>query len=104
MLLVLRSLWRMQVVSGGMLWLIEEQLGAARKVDSGQCPPALIAGWARDTDALGHQVSQRFFEVVAHEVELVLGGSFGGVHGDLGRRQFKDQPTSACVDPRECQH
>src|SRR5256885_13253539 len=43
--------------------------------------------------------SQRLLDVVAHQVELVLPQPVRGVNGDLGGRQLKDQPATACVDP-----
>jgi hypothetical protein len=40
------------------------------------------------------------FQVVAHEVQLVSGGTIGRVHSQLRSRQLEDQPASACVDMR----
>ena len=34
----------------------------------------------------------------SYEVQLVLGGTIGGVHGQLGGRQLEDQPATAGID------
>src|SRR5207245_661563 len=60
----------LQVVSGGVAWLIDRQLRAARQLDRGEHPPALVAGWLGDGDTPGGQVDQRLLDVVTHQVEL----------------------------------
>src|SRR5947207_15978888 len=87
------------VVCGGMAWLVDRQLRAARQLDGGEQTPALAARRGGDRDAPGGQVRQRLLEVVAHQVELVLPRPVSGVDGDLGGRQLEDQPATVGVDP-----
>src|SRR6266852_421723 len=86
----------LQVVSGGVAWLVDRQLRAARQLNRGKQSPALVAGWVGDGDAPGGQVRQRLLDVVTHQVELVLARPVRGMHGDLGWRQLED-PVSLCV-------
>ncbi len=94
----------LQVVSGGVAWLVDRQLRAARQLNRSEQPPALVAGWVGDDDAPGSQVCQRLLDVVTHQVELVLAWPVCGMHGDLGWRQLEDQPATAGVDPCKSEH
>ena len=94
----------LQVISGGVAWLVDRQLRAARQLDRGEQSPALVAGWPGDGDAPGGQVRQRLLQVVAQQVALVLARPVCGMHGDLGGRQPEDQPTIAGVDPCKSEH
>src|SRR6266566_7388156 len=94
----------LQVVSGGVAWLVDRQLRAARQLHRGEQPPALVAGWVGDGDAPGGQVRQRLLDVVTHQVELVLARPVCGMHSDLGWRQLEDQPATACIDPGKSEH
>lgn len=42
--------------------------------------------------------------VVAHQVQLVVGVAVRGMGGELGGREGEDQPTAARVDPAELEH
>ena len=57
----------LQVVSGGVAWLVDRQLRAARQLNRGEQPPALVTGWVGDGDAPGGQVRQRLLDVVTHQ-------------------------------------
>src|SRR6266516_894900 len=94
----------LQVVSGGVAWLVDRQLRAARQLHRGKQPPALVAGWMGDGDAPGGQVRQRLLDIVTHQVELVLARPVCGMHGDLGGRQLEDQPATAGVDSCKSEH
>src|SRR6266480_6966350 len=94
----------LQVVSGGVTWLVDRQLRAARQLNRGEQPPALVTGWVGDGDAPGGQVRQCLFDVVTHQVELVLARPVSGVDGDLGWRQLEDQPATAGIDPCKSEH
>src|SRR6266436_9546559 len=94
----------LQVVSGRVAWLVDRQLRAARQLNRGEQPPALVAGWVGDGDAPGGQVRQRLLDVVTHQVELVLARPVCRMHGDLGWRQLEDQPATAGVDPCKSEH
>ena len=94
----------LQVVSGGVAWLVDRQFGAARQLNRGEQSPALVADWVGDGDAPTGQVGQRLLDVVAYQVELVLARPVCRVHGDLGGRQLEDQPTAASVDSCKSEH
>ena len=89
----------LQVVCDGVAWLIDRQIRAARQLNRGEQPSALVAGWMGGRDALGGQVRQRLLDVVTYQVELVLARPVCGMHGDLGRGQLEDQPATAGVAP-----
>src|SRR6266699_4840592 len=94
----------LQVVGGGVAWLVDRQLRAARQLNRGEQPPALVTGRVGDGDAPGGQVRQRLLDVVTHQVELVLARPVCGMHGDLGWRHLEDQPATAGVDPCKSEH
>src|SRR5437660_1414473 len=94
----------LQVVCGRVAWLVDRQLRAARELDRGEHPPALVADRVGDRNAFGGQVRQRLLEVVTHQVELVLLLLVSGMHGDLGWRQLEDQPAPASVDSCKSEH
>src|SRR5260370_38065774 len=94
----------LQVVRGGVAWLVDRQLRAARQLHRSEQAPALVAGWVGDGDAPGGYVRQRLLDVVTHQVELVLARPVCGMHGDLGGRQLEDQPATAGVDPCKSEH
>src|SRR6266700_5352994 len=100
----MRSGLARQVVGCGVPWLVERQIRAARQLDRGEEPPALVADRAGDLDAPGGQVCQRLLDIFAHQVELVLPQPVSGVDGDLGWRQLEDQPTVTGVDPGKSEH
>jgi hypothetical protein len=52
----------LQVVSGGVAWLVDRQLRATRQLHRGEHPPALVAGWVGDGDAPGGQIRQRLLD------------------------------------------
>src|SRR5207245_307814 len=62
--------------------------------------------WLGELNALGRQLLDRFFDVVAHEVQLVAPGfrRVNRMHAQLRRRQRKDQPPATRVDRRKPQH
>src|SRR6266851_6230005 len=93
-----------QVVGGGVAWLVDRQIRAARELDRGEQTPALVAERGGDRDTPGGKVRQRLLDVVAHQVELVLPRPVSRVYGDLGRRQLEDQPATAGVDPSKSEH
>ncbi len=94
----------LQVISGGMAWLVDRQLRATWQLNRGEQSPALVGNRVGDGDASGGQVRQRLLEVVTHQVELVLARPVCRMHGDLGWRQLEDQPTTASVDPCKSEH
>src|SRR5438874_2595075 len=94
----------LQVVCGGVAWLVDRQIRAARQLDRGEQTPALVTRRRGDRDAPGGQVRQRLLDVVAHQVELVLPRPVSGVNGDLGRRQLEEQPAITGVDPGKSEH
>src|SRR5260370_22221889 len=94
----------LQVVSGGVAWLVDRQLRAARQLHRGEQPPALVAGWVREGDAPGAQVRQSLLDVVTHQVELVLARPVRGMYGELGGGQLEDQPAHPRVDPCKPEH
>src|SRR6266487_961583 len=100
----MRSGLARQVVGCGVPWLVERQIRAARQLNRGEEPPALVADRVGDLDAPGGQVCQRLLDIFAHQVELVLPQPVSGVDGDLGWRQLEDQPTVTGVDPGKSEH
>src|SRR5262249_18508312 len=88
----------------GVAWLVERQIRAARELDRGTQPPTLVADWLRDRDALGDQLCQRFLDVIAHQVELVLPQPICRMHSDLSGRELEDQPAISGVDPSESKY
>src|SRR6266852_3594251 len=100
----MRSGLALQVVGGGVAWLVDRQLRAARQLHGGEQSPALVADWVGDSDSPGGQVRQRLLDVVTHQVELVLSWPVCGMHGDLGWRQLEDQPATAGVDAGKSEH
>src|SRR6266487_6513895 len=100
----MRSGLARQVVGCGVPWLVERQIRAARQLNRGEEPPALVADRVGDLDAPGGQVCQRLLDIFAHQVELVLPRPASGVDGDLGWRQLEDQPAAAGVYPGKSEH
>src|ERR1700726_1452248 len=94
----------LQVVGGGVAWLVDRQISAAREPYRGEQTPALVAQRVGDRDASTGQVRQRLFNVVAHQVELVLPQLISRVYGDLGGRQLEDQPATSSVDRGKSEH
>src|SRR5258706_14287746 len=94
----------LQVVSGGVAWLVDRQLRAARQLDRGEQPPALAARRVGDGDAPDGQGRQRLLDVVTHQVELMLARPVSGMYGNLCWRQLEDQPAIASVDPCKSKH
>src|SRR5262249_35975587 len=94
----------LQVICGGMTWLVERQISPAWELDRGKQPPSLGANRLRDRDPLGGQLCQRLLDVIAHQVELVLLQPICRMHGDLGWRELKDQPATSGVEPRKSEH
>ena len=92
--------------------LIEPELATARETDGCPKSPILLLDLCRN-DAFGRQGLERGVEVVAHEIEhraeqlvsrMTLDEALTrGMHGDLGRRQGEDQPSSAGVDTLKTQ-
>jgi len=85
-------------------WLVDRQLRAARQLNRGEQPPALISGWLGDSDAPGSQILQHLFDVVAHQEEFVLARPVRGMHSDFGWWQLEYQPATAGVDPCKSEH
>src|SRR6266566_3880196 len=94
----------LQVVSGGVAWLVDRQLRAGRQLYRGEQPPALVADRVGDGHAPGDKVRQRLLEVIAHQVELVLPQPLGWMYCDLGGRQLEDQPAIAGADACKSEH
>ena len=94
----------LQVVCGGVAWLIDRQISAARELYRGEQTPALVAWRVGDGDAPGRQVRQRLLNVGAHQVALVLSQPICGVDGNLGWWQLEDQPPTTGVDPGKSKH
>src|SRR5689334_15585672 len=68
------------------LRLVEGQLAATWHLDRRYQPEALVADRTAELDSLGREFGDRGVDVVAHQVELVMGRSLCGVGGQLGRR------------------
>jgi hypothetical protein len=62
-----------------------------------EASPAEVVDGPFENDSFGLEVRNRGLQVVAHQIELVV-GFFGGVKGDLGRGQGEDQPAVTGVD------
>src|SRR6185436_16837409 len=92
--------------------LVETDLAAAGQHEGGLDPPGRLGNLAV-ADTLGCQRFEVGAQVVAHEVEdgsqeLSLSmklstGFVGGMDGDLGGRERKDQPASTDVDETKSQ-
>jgi hypothetical protein len=80
--------------------LVEGKFRAVRKADGRDKPPAAVGGFPGHVDSLAPEVGERGLDVVAHQIELVVAGAFGGVDGEFGWRQGEDQPASARVHRR----
>jgi hypothetical protein len=90
---------RFSIISGyGMSRLIQPEYASAGKSDACQQTPTTVTHPALHDDATSGEVGDRRLDVVAHQVDLVLGRTVCGVHGDLGRRQGDDEPSVASVD------
>ena len=84
--------------------LVDRELAAIRQPNRGQQAPALVGDVPGHLDALRAQLGQGGVDVVAHQVQLMTGGSLGRVDGQLGGRQGKDEPAAARVHRGQVQH
>ena len=80
--------------------LVQPDLAATGQPETGEPPPSLLGYVLCEFDALGLQVTDRGFQVVAHEIQLVPGRTVGRVHGQFRRRDLEDQPPATSVDMR----
>ena len=88
-----------QVDRDGMPRLVQSDLAATGQPETGEPPPSLLGYVLCELDALGLQVTDRGFQVVA-EIQLVPGRTVGRVHGQFRRRDLEDQPPATSVDMR----
>ncbi len=84
--------------------LVDGELCAVRQPDRRQQAPALVGDVAGHLDAVAPQLGQRGVNVVAHQVQLMVAGPVGRVHGQLGGWQREDEPAGAGVHRRQVQH
>jgi hypothetical protein len=81
----------------GVTWLVDAEFPAAGKRHLRQGTPVhVVHRTARDIVLL--HLGNESLDVVAHQVELVDVVPFGGMYGNFGWRQSKDQPAAADVD------
>src|SRR3954453_17595219 len=78
--------------------LVDSDIATAGQSEPGQPSPPLLGDLLSEIDALRLQIPHRDVDVVAHEVQLVPGGTVGGVHGQLRGRQLENQPATTSVD------
>jgi len=83
--------------------LVQPHLAPARQAQARQAPPPGF-GDCGERRSFSGQLVHRCVQVVAHQVELMRRGAFGGVHGDLGGRKLEDQPVGSGVDIRVVEH
>jgi len=89
-----------QVDGERMARFVDSDVATAGQPEAGQPSLPLLGDLLGEVDSLRLQIPHRCFDVVAHEVELVPGGTVGGVHGQLRGRQLEDQPATTSVDVR----
>jgi hypothetical protein len=87
-----------------MSWLVESDLATAGQPKLRQQAEALVADLLRELDPLGAQLLDRRANVLAHQVQLVVGIAVSGMSGKLGGREGEDQPPSAGIDRGEIEH
>jgi hypothetical protein len=87
-----------------MSWLIDSNLATAGQPKRCHQAEALLADLFRELDPLGAQLFDRRANVLAHQVQLVVGIAVSGMSGQLGGRQGEDQPPSAGIDRGEIEH
>ena len=87
-----------------MSWLIESNLATAGQPKRRHQAEALLADLFRELDPLGAQLFDRRANVLAHQVQLVVGIAVGGMGGQLGGRKGEDQPPAAGIDRGEVEH
>jgi hypothetical protein len=78
--------------------LIQPEYASAGEPDACKQTPTTVTHPALHADAAMGEVGDRCLDVVAHQVDLVLGRTVCGVHGDLRRRQGDDEPPVTSVD------
>lgn len=86
---------------GGMAWLVEADLAAAREADPGHRSPTGFFN-LRALDALFCQHPHGSMEVVAHQVQL-RPGRVCRMNGHLGWRCREDEPSASGIDVLEAQ-
>ena len=87
-----------------MSWLVEGKLATAGQPKRRHQAEALVADLLRELDPLGAQLLDRRANVVAHQVQLVVGIAVGGMGGQLGGRKGEDRPPAAGIDRGEIEH
>jgi len=93
-----------QVDGERMARLVDSDLAAPGQPEAVQPSPTLLGDVLGELDALRLQIPHRGFQVVAHEVQLVPGRTFGRVQGQFRGRQLEDQPATASVDVAVSEH
>lgn len=78
--------------------LIERELAAIGKLESGHQPPAGVVDRSRELDPLGVELCHRCVQVVCNEIQLITGFTISRVDGKLGRQRAEDRPSAPSVD------
>src|SRR5215216_3457131 len=80
--------------------LVDPELRATRKRYLRHATPRLFLNCPY-RQAFASKLGDRCLDVVAHQVQLVIFLSLGGMNSDLRRRRGEDQPAAAGIDSRE---
>ncbi len=84
--------------------LVQGKLASTGKLERRHEAEPLVGDRPRELDPLALEFLNGCVDVVGHEVQLVAGVLIGGVCGQLGGRQGKDEPPVAGIDRREFEH
>src|SRR5712692_4823752 len=84
--------------------LVQPEFTAARNLDCRRQAKARFGDRPRKLHSLALQLFDRGFDVVAHEVELLMALLLGGVDAQLGGRQCEDEPAMPGINARELEH
>lgn len=78
-------------------WLVKSELAAAGQPERRHQAEALIADVLGELDPLVAQRPYRRTNVLAHQIQLVVGGPVGGMGSELGWPKGEDQPPAARI-------
>ena len=92
---------RLRASRVGCLGMVETELAAVGILIAVISPQRSSLIGRLSSTAFALELGDRRADVVAHQVELVMAGLVGGVHGQLCGRQGDDGPAVAGVDRRE---
>jgi len=84
--------------------LVEAEFAAVGHSDGGDPPPPFLDDWPADLDALPFELAHGRFDVIAHEVQLVMTSFVGWMGGQLRGREGEHRPPLARVHRRKLEH